>query len=380
MAQAAPVYISNGQGGYDVLLKPPAAAAPAAIQTVGTPGRNAQAVVSAPIEAPNMGGNAPPTAALAQALATAVAPSMTEAHPSKDEPAPNQPAAAAAAPQPDAGFVDGVVSGAAPGGIMAGLGDYMSAFGGGVRAIDPRASGIMQAAQGFSGAVDARTARSDRKRAEQAAADERQYQHSQDTLANKRADRTFGMTEEHYQAEDTRASRKDARDAASQQLSDIAAAAGIEHTQAETKKIASDYTAGGFTFDQQQKIENDVMERAKLRKGQAGPFASISAPTAAEIAAEKAKQDADRAELMKLYKPGQGEQPPAGGSSAAPKTSGGGGAVSGAGTQQAPINWGGSGPASVEEAKAHLDAALKASGKSQIFYVNPSDERVLPYP
>lgn len=339
--------VRNDQGGFDVILQAPRGSAPAAITTAKT-GRNAQAIVGGPSSVP------PPPAAPLPRPRPDVQPG-TDAPPMVGDGAGAPAASSTAAPSSSG---NGIISGP--------IADYIGAALGGVDNIDTNAAPLMQMAQGAAGAYSARSARADRKLAEQTAAEEKQYQRGQDAKVAARDERKLALDE-----------ARSGREERSAAFENVASAAGIELKQAEIDKTRREIDRLGknnqLTPGEMLRAEEIVANRLDDLWGDRKPRDD----------AEKAKYFTDASTIRAdIYREIRSSAPASGSSatggvSSVPKGAGGAG---GDGSQAQPLTWSGSGPASPEEAKALLDGALKANGGKTVWFRNPADGRVLPYP
>lgn len=232
-------------------------------------------------------------------------------------------------PDPTAGLTPpqdqpGILGRLLPTGVRNGLVDAMAALG----ASDPTAPGLQTLGQAFTGAQRNKRAREDRKTALVTAADDKSYERGRDARADNRADRTLSLQEKKA-ASDDRVAR----------LSEIQTAAGIDKTQAETRKIEREYANGGLSTQDMLDVETRVVDYGKTLE--AGAYAD--APTEDIVNRNKNLMDKYRSDLIQSLK--KGTNTPDGPGGEVPMTDQPSdtseGASSSAGTWDAPVNLGG---------------------------------------
>lgn len=231
-------------------------------------------------------------------------------------------------PDPTAGLTPpqdqpGILGRLLPTGVRNGLVDAMAALG----ASDPTAPGLQTLGQAFTGAQRNKQAREDRKTALVTAADDKAYERGRDTRADNRADQTLSI-----------AQKKEASDERVARLSEIQTAAGIDKTQAETRKIEREYSNNGLSTDEMLKVESQVNEYGKTL--QAGSYAD--APDDATVKRNAGLMDTYRSKLIQSLKSGGAAGDPGGEVPMTDQPSDTSeGASSSAGTWDAPVNLGG---------------------------------------
>lgn len=169
---------------------------------------------------------------------------------------------AAMQPRPDASFVNDIVAtlsgetvgthGASDGLLSRflpeGVGDFVGNAALGAAGADPTATPLTTFAQAFAGAQGAKNVRLDRKRAEQAAAEDTAYERGRDAKKDALEERKLVI--------DERAAARLERKA---MIDELATAANIQHTQAETAKIEREYARAGLSFDESIEVEQAVI-------------------------------------------------------------------------------------------------------------------------